>query len=565
MSMLSKSLLAASCALGLAGPAAAIHVNESFDGAWVDPSAAGNQKGLMVDYIPSANTFFFAFFTYDAAGEQLWTVGSFQPEDGLREYTVPVSVVTGGRFSEEGTPSEAPIGTALVRLGCDAIDLDFTPGEGVPLTAASYRFQPSLGLDRLTAGECSSPADQCPAGTTPEGERCALPSSIPGNLVLTAGKDYVVNGRVTVEAGGKLSIAPGVTVIGGGSATAPNFIVVKAGGQIYANGTREQPITFTGPEPVPGSWAGLVIAGRSICNDATPTQPCQFEAVPDITYGSATDPVLEDSSGVLRYVRILWAGQQIAPDEELNGLTLLAVGSGTVLEHVQVDGGLDDGFEMFGGTVNGRYLVCSNMGDDCFDFDQGYRGKLQFGLGWQGSNPDQTSDSNGFETDNDSNNNDKQPRTEPMVANFTMVGRPSGTRDGMRIRRGAGGHYVNMVVTGYTRRCLNLDDAGTFALGTGTQQGERLTMTHSFMGSCTGGTFDDAAGDPYPVSAWYAAGAGNQSGDPVLDGFLPAAGSPVLEGGGVLADGFFQPTTYRGAFGPGENWTKDWTVNLPGQ
>lgn len=566
MSKLRKSLLAAACTFAFAGQAAAVHINESFDGAWVDPSAAGNQKGLMVDYIPSANTFFFAFFTYDGAGDQLWTVGAFEVQDGVRDYSVPVTIVEGGRFSDAGTPVESdPIGTAAISVNCGAIDLDFTPAAGVSLTAASFSFQQSLGLDSLSSGECNTPVNDCPAGTTAEGDRCALPSSITNNLILPAGKTYVVNGRVSVEDGGKLSVAPGVTVVGGAEATAPNFISVKQGGQIYANGTKDQPITFTGPEAVPGSWAGIVIAGRSICNDATAGQPCQFEAVPDITYGSATDPVLDDNSGVLRYVRIRWAGQQIAPNEELNSLTLLGVGNGTVMEYVQVDGGLDDGFEMFGGSVNGRYLVCSNMGDDCFDFDQGYNGKLQFGLGFQGSNPDLTSDSNGFETDNDSNNNDKQPRTTPSVANFTMVGTPTGTRDGMRIRRGAGGNYVNMVVTGYTRSCLNLDDAGTFGLGTASAQGELFTMTNSFMGGCTGNTFDDASGDPYAVSAWYAAGTGNQSGDPQLSGFLPAAGSPVLSGGGVLADGFFQPTTYRGAFGAGENWTKDWTVNLPGQ
>ena len=86
MSILRKSLLAAACTLAFAGQVAAVHINESFDGAWVDPAAVGNQKGLMVDYIPAANTFFFAFFTYNASGEQLWTVGSVVIQDGVRDY-----------------------------------------------------------------------------------------------------------------------------------------------------------------------------------------------------------------------------------------------------------------------------------------------------------------------------------------------------------------------------------------------------------------------------------------------------------------------------------------------
>lgn len=89
-------------------------------------------------------------------------------------------------------------------------------------------------------------------------------------------------------------------------------------------------------------------------------------------------------------------------------------------------------------------------------------------------------------------------------------------------------------------------------------------MTHSFLGACVKGTFEDSSSDPYAVSAFYGAGAGNGSGDPLLSGFLPTATSPVLTGGDAPADGFFVPTSYRGAFaGPRDNWTAGWTVNLP--
>jgi hypothetical protein len=387
-----------------------------------------------------------------------------------------------------------------------------------------------------------------------------LPASIAGNLFLPAGKKYIVRGQVAVEDGGTLTVAPGVTVQGSVDNSTPNFIAVKVGGRIYAEGTPTQPITFTGPAPEPGSWAGIVIAGRSNCNDASGGQPCQFEAVPEITYGGN---VTDDNSGALRYVRVLWAGQDIRPDEELNSLTLLGVGSGTVMEHVQVDGGLDDGFEMFGGTINGRYLVCSNMGDDCFDFDQGYQGKIQFALGFQGTNLDIGGDSNGFESDNDSSNNDKLPRTQPTVANVTMIG-SAGGNEGMRLRRGSGGTYRNIVVTGYQDRCLNLDDAGTFALGSAAAQGADLTFSNSFIGQCAGGAFQDDAADPYAVSAWYAAGTGNATGVPELTGFLPNDNSPVLIGGASPADPYFRPTSYKGAFANRfDNWTRGWTVNLP--
>lgn len=563
MSKFTKSLLALACAAALSAPAAATTINESFDGAWVDTSAVGKNKGLLTDYIPSANTLFFAFFTYDDAGEQVWMVGGLSPEDGVTRYSVDVARYTGGGFDVGGSPAASAVGSVDLDLQCDGIAMDFHPSAESGLPAASFNFLPSQGLDMLGSNECNTTVlAQCPAGTTASGADCVLPNEIENDLFLPAGKKYIVQGRVSVEAGGTLTIAPGVTVQGSTDTSLTNFILVKPDGRLYAEGTPLQPITFTGPEPIPGSWAGVVMSGRSNCNESSEPLGCQFEAdtTGDVFYGG-NQP--DDSSGALRYVRILWAGQRINPDEELNSLTLLGVGSGTVLEHVQVDGGLDDGFEMFGGTVNGRYLVCSNMGDDCFDFDDGYQGRIQFALGWQGESPDANEDSNGIESDNDSSNNNLEPRTVPQVANMTLVGGPVG-KHAIRIRRGSGAIYRNIVATGFQDACINLDDSGTFALASGNAQGELLSLSHSFIGSCTAGTFKDDAADPYAVSAWYGAGAGNSIGDPQLQGFLPREGSPVLSGGKVQDDPFFRPTTYRGAFaGPRDNWTAGWTVNLP--
>jgi len=564
MSKFRKTLLAAVCATAFAGSASASHINESFDGAWVDPSAIGTNKGLLVDYIPSAGALFFAFFTYDEQGRQMWLVNSFVVQPGVREYTVDALVYNGGLSGAQGAPVASVVGSIDLSLQCDGIAFDFTPASGSGLQAGSFNLVPSLGLDRLTSGECTLPLASCPTGTTAAGNDCQLPNAITNDLFLPAGKKYIVSGQVNVEDGASLTIAPGVTVQGAADQSTPNFIAVLPGGRIYAEGTATQPIVFTGPTADTGSWSGLVLAGRSTCNDAEGGQQCQFEAVPSITYGGDQ---LGDSSGILRYVRIENAGFAVAPNEELNSLTLLGVGSGTVLEHVQADNGLDDGFEFFGGSVNGRYLVCSNMGDDCFDFDQGYSGKLQFVLGWQGENTDAGSDSNGIESDNDRSNNDKAPRTQPQIANMTLVGGPVGN-EGMRLRRGSGGNYANIVVTGYQNTCLNLDDAGTFAIGTATSQGAALTIDNALIGSCGGGAFEDAEGDAYAVSTWYAAGNGNGQGDVLLQagGFLPQAGSPLLGGGQSPSDPFFVPAGYRGAFaGPRDNWTQGWTVNLPGQ
>lgn len=557
-----KTLIAAACAAAFTSSVSASVVTEAFDGAWTNVASADN-KGLMVDYIPSANLVFSAFFTYANDGSQIWSVVAVPLVDGQLDYTnVDVLKYTGGQFSAIGSPTQAVIAKANVSFACDAITMDITPANGSGVTAANFVFQPSLGLKKLTSGQCNEPITACPAGTTAEGSDCALPASIANDLILPAGKKYLVRGQVSIQSGGSLTIAPGVTVQGVNEASQANFIAVLRGGKIFAEGTATQPITFTGPTAEAGSWAGLVIAGNATCNEATGGQPCQFEAVPSITYGG-NDPA--DNSGRLRYVRIMYAGQEVAPDEELNALTLMAVGSGTQIEYVQVDNGLDDGFEWFGGSVNVRNVVCSNMADDCFDMAQGYNGKGQFMLAYQGAPASFTSDPHGIELDNTDPSSTTTPITQPQFSNMTLVGSAAGAGgEGIRLRRGGGGNFTNLVVTGYADRCLNLNDAETMNLASGTAQGARLSFTNSFMGGCVAGTFEDSASDPYAISAFYGVGAGNGSGDPLLSGFLPTAASPVLSGGDAPADGFFVPTNYRGAFAsPSDNWTAGWTVNIP--
>lgn len=562
-------------ALALSGAslacAAQVVVNDGLDGNWFAPNAGG--RGVSVDAIANedgSSRIYGVVFTYDTAGKPLWlTMLGDVPAGQSVVDGVPVLRFEGGRFdSANPAPTSTVVGTASIDVSsCKAISLTFDMNADSGLPDATLDVAPA----QVNVGYAANPLcaaapvlAACPTGTTAEGADCLLPNSITGNLYLPAGKKYLVRGAVIVEGGGTLTVAPGVTVQGHSDISVANFIGVKQDGRIYADGTPTRPIVFTGPTPEVGSWGGLHIAGRSTCNDyVSAAEPCRFEAYPDMAFGGGK---LDDSSGVLRYVRIEWAGVPIRPNEELNSLTLLGVGAGTVLDHVQVDGGKDDGFEFFGGNVNGSHLVCSNMGDDCFDFDDGYHGKLQFLLAWQGDNTDIGSDSNGIESDNSKDSPDIQPRTQPQISNITLLGSSTfPNKHGLRIRRGSGGNYANLVVHGFTDRCLALDDAATFALGTASGQGAALSMTHSFVGQCGGGAFDDSANDPYLVSAWFnATGAGNQSGDPKLNGFLPAAGSPLLQGGKSLADPFFRPVSYRGAFaGAHDDWTAGWTVGLP--
>src|SRR5690606_5248436 len=144
----------------------------------------------------------------------------------------------------------------------------------------------------------------------------------------------------------------------------------------------------------------------------------------------------------------------------------------------------------------------------------------------------QNNDSSGIESDNGSSYSDKQPRSRPQMSNLSLIGNPAVSRAAGRSRRGSGGNCPNEVIQRYRESCLNLDDAGTFALGTAAAQGEQLTFTHSHIGSCGAVEFGASSSDPYSVGTWFGTGAGNTStGDAQITGFLPAASSPLLGNG----------------------------------
>jgi hypothetical protein len=329
-------------------------------------------------------------------------------------------------------------------------------------------------------------------------------------------------------------------------------------------------VVFTGPRDVPGDWAGLVIAGNAVNNGCTGGTPCSFEADTDIKFGGRDNPVVggnliaddADSSGALRYTQVRFAGKEIRPNEELNAITLLGVGNGTVIDHVQVHAGKDDGFEMFGGTVNLRYLIGTAIEDDCLDFAEGYTGRIQYAYCRQTATA--SADSNGVESDNKPNAFDLLPRTQPIVANATFIGSASGN-EGLRIRRGSGGNYYNIVATGFAQECLNFNDNATFA-ASGTAASPAATGVLTMRGSALGcaANFEDSAAEPFLVSSWYRAQSGNSDGAAAalgLDGRFPAASSILLGTGvAVPGDAFFEAPGFKGAFGSRDaDWSRGWS------
>jgi hypothetical protein len=263
---------------------------------------------------------------------------------------------------------------------------------------------------------------------------------IAANTTWTADKIYLLKGFVRVgndptvtdipakNSGPTLTIQPG-TVIYGDKET-KGTLVIQRGAKIIAEGTATSPIVFTSESAVgtkePGDWGGLVICGRASNNQ--PGGVFELEGGYKAFSGGGTAPDDADNSGSLKYVRIEYAGVPINPNQEVNSLTMGAVGSGTKIEYVMCTYGLDDSFEWFGGTVNAKYLIAFKGLDDDFDVDFGFSGFVQFGLGVRGATLADQSGSNGFEVDNNGQGSDAAPFTSGTFSNMTIIG-PKATRE----------------------------------------------------------------------------------------------------------------------------------------
>ena len=282
-----------------------------------------------------------------------------------------------------------------------------------------------------------------------------------------------------------------------------------------------------------------------------------------------------DNSGVLRYVRVEFAGTIISPDNELNGIAFQGVGSGTTVEYIQVHMNKDDGVEFFGGTVNVKYALVTGPADDCFDWTDGWQGKAQFVVLQQ---YDDAGDQ-GIEADNNAEDNAAAPRSKPTLSNFTIIGSPDSEASdlGMLLREGTGANISNFIVAGFNDACLDLDHTETFenAMSGDSLSGE-LTITNSIFNCATNFKMDNEKDeddnpitDPFSVEDFFNDQDGNQLTDPQLTDamnqaapdFTPASGSPALSGGQAPSDAFFTEASFIGAIGSDNDWTQGWTTH----
>lgn len=549
-----RNALASLAGMALVGSANAFVVNDTFSGNWGEGGGAG--RGLIIDILevhPNARDFapgvLVNWFTY-RDGEPVWLlsdVPAIDPNTNSAELTF--FEFSGGTFGPPGigSPSGVEWGTGTLTFNsCSSATLEYDGIDGAGIIDTLTNLTPKqCVIDEVFSG-CPDFATEVQPGT------CAIGGPVESSITLTNETLWLIQGQLSVEDGASLTIEAGTEIVGG-TAGDTDTLIVRQGGRIFSEGTRDNPIILRGPQAEGrGEWGGVVINGFAPINGcAEGVDPCTAQGEGNSgTYGG-NDP--NDNSGVLRYTIVSNAGRLFSEENELNGIAFQGVGDGTTVEFVQVHLNEDDGVEFFGGTVNAKYLVLSGIGDDSLDWTQGWQGNVQYLVAKQYTdNGDQ-----GIEADNNGDANDSTPRARPTLANMTFVGQ-SNTDIGWLLREGTGARIANSVVTGFGEYCVDIDNQSTF------DNVENLTVNNSIAGGCALGTFDDADGDSFLVSAWFLDQAGNQNADPLLDNIAPAAGSPALGVGAVpFTNSFFDNVDFAGAIRSADtDWTQGWTVGL---
>ena len=524
----------------------------------------------------------------------------------------------------------------------------------------------SLNAQTNLGASCGCPA----VGGRPE----ILLSSLPGytaiagtfggelttGAVLTCDNTYIIDKKIYIPAGQTLTIAPG-TVLKGATAALPSeatAVVIERGGKIMASGTESCPIVFTAQaDPMDGTypisnaskWGGLVILGKA-SNNLTfaangPYVPGTGNgklAVADglgVLEGFATSNIQDrfgvmqnnnnpvagetvgtfddnDNSGILRYVSVRHSGAFLAVGNEINGITLGSVGRGTTIEHIEIVSCGDDNIELFGGTVNLKYVSTIFGNDDMLDWDLGWSGKVQFFFGMKTDVTSSVDSDNGIEADSDDNKSNNAPRSHPVIYNSTFIGnaKATGSADnsalaGINAKELTEGEIYNSVFANF-REGLNLvkSISGTRTYPTGGEAWHNWTnipgpasatagngsqsfkvVCNTFVGCAnplTNGASSGSAGTAITSGADFTQFTVTDKNDIVVGNTLPGfdysfditdatntvvtkndvTPNPSLSVTGCPVapyDGFFEPAPYRGAFSSvnGENWLSNWSYS----
>ncbi|MGB4414420.1 MAG: hypothetical protein WBI53_05990, partial [Paludibacter sp.] len=298
------------------------------------------------------NAFFDEVNFRGAFGTTDWTSGwsNFDPQNTA--YVAAQHTIEAGNITSNmalGSPFNAPSSFADASL----VNSFFT----------QVNYVGAFGQTDWTAGW----ANFDPKNTVYPTTNVTIPAGNLATTTWTKNNVYLLNGFVYIPNGVTLTIEAGTIIRG--DITNKGTIIVEMGGKLIANGTAVEPIVFTSNQAAGsrnyGDWGGIILLGKAPINPVTAT----IEGGVGRSYGGSD---ATDNSGSLQYVRIEFPGIAFTTDNEINGLTMGGVGSGTILDNIQVSYSGDDSFEWFGGTVNAKHLIALRGWDDDFDTDFGY-------------------------------------------------------------------------------------------------------------------------------------------------------------------------------------------------
>jgi hypothetical protein len=465
----------------------------------------------------------------------------------------------------------------------------------------------------------------------------------------TANNTYNLQTQIYVLPGATLTIEPGTVIASTPTTNGGGSIAVCKGAQIIANGTRTQPIIFTSTadvatwvngDPKTGTWRAIAnewgnltimgdayISENAIATNTATPNASNYANMEGLTAASATDTRVrygggndDDDSGSLKYVSIRYAGRVVGLNNELNGLSLGGIGRNTEISHIEIMNNVDDGIEIWGGTVNLKNFAVWNIGDDSLDIDQGYRGKIQYGLIVQGYSALAAQGSgigdNAIEVDG-AEQSDFQPVTTTTMYNMTVIGQPVSGDHGVAYRDNARVQVRNSIFMDLGERAVAIDNVdgdgglgygynGTLAWATtwttpyntfstvnapANPAAFYTVQSSGFLNEITDSVYfrnlNAAAYTEANNRAVFAAGnnnvqvAGSAAADAPIASITrgPNAifGTLVMQPVTALdprprnaaltsvnaapADGFFTPAQYRGAFAPTESWLGQWTAS----
>lgn len=282
----------------------------------------------------------------------------------------------------------------------------------------------------------------------------SVSGTIEKDTTWTSDRTPILEGFVRVPDGVTLTIEPGTVILaktGGG-------LFIDRGAQIIAKGTADAPIVFTSHAELraPGDWRGVFLCGKAPINGA-PNGEFLMTSIPTGSNLACGGNEPTDSSGVLQYVRIEFSGNDIGADSRAAGLELAGVGSGTLIDHVQIHQTNEDAFNIYGGTVSLKYALVTNHGEDGFDWAYGWQGKMQYVAAIRNDS--------GFESGNGSNDayNDipSVGPSNPMVYNATLIGYSGNGNTGLTFGASTQGKFHNLLVADFSEFGIEMVGTGT--------------------------------------------------------------------------------------------------------